>query len=98
MCNLLDKIINYLSSDRELFEEIQLELEYCLKKDNTLSNEDRYKLMTIIHNGAYLALHSSEYYKSYVKEARIYNDVIRKNKHLYNNIDLLYNEFKKLLN
>lgn len=54
--------------------------------------------MTIIHNGAYLALHSSEYYKSYVKEARIYNDVIRKNKHLYNNIDLLYNEFKKLLN
>ena len=109
--NLQEKIRNFFIYDRKQREELQRGLYKKLKNDSTLTPEQFDKLYDIIHYGAYCGLYDFDKeeakrteeqfnikivnWREYTNEARLYSSIINKNKKHWDNIDILYNIFKK---
>ena len=94
---ILDKIIKELTSwNRFEQEELNRALYKLIPKDKYLTPEESTILSNIIVDGGACYLHGDLKLTCY-KEANMYMKIITDNKSLWNNPELLYEQFKKEL-
>ena len=102
--NILKKIINFYKlitrpiPSRQTLEFVQNQLEKKLNEERgiILSENEFWILYRIIHDGGYCSLYEvPEIHKNDSGQHYQYNKIIYKNEHQLNNINEIYEQFKK---